>query len=93
VYLCEGRIDTLSAVQLGLPAVGVPGVAGFRPGWFDRFRDVGAVRLLFDDDEAGRKQAAELRTQFRLRDIRADAYRPGGEKDVNDWLLKRRARA
>ena len=34
--ICEGCIDTLSALQLGLPAVGVPGVTGFQRGWFDR---------------------------------------------------------
>lgn len=86
VCICEGCIDTLSALQLGCPAVGIPGVTGFRSDWFDRFRYVGRVVLLLDNDEAGRRQAVELRSQFRIRGIVADAYHPRGVKDVNDLL-------
>jgi DNA primase len=85
VLVCEGCIDTLSAVQLGHPAVGVPGVTGFRDEWFPLFRDIRRVTVLFDD-EAGRRQAADLRARFRLRGIRADAQFPRCGKDVNDLL-------
>jgi DNA primase len=88
VFVCEGCIDTLSAIQLGHSAVGVPGVAGFRTDWYDRFRNVGTVVLLFDNDDAGRRAAAELRAQFRLRGIRADAVHPVRENDLNDVLRK-----
>jgi DNA primase len=88
VVVCEGCIDTLSAIQLGYSAVGVPGVAGFRTDWYDRFRNVGTVVLLFDNDDAGLRAAAELRAQFRLRGIRADAVHPVRENDVNDVLKK-----
>jgi DNA primase len=87
VYLCEGCIDTLSALQMGLPAVGVPGVTGFQKEWFDVFRQVGHVVVLFDNDEAGRRQAAELRSQFRLRGIKADALHPEGVNDMNELLV------
>jgi DNA primase len=86
VYVCEGCIDTLSAVQLGYPAVGVPGVHAFREEWFALFRGVREVCLLFDNDEAGRRQGAELRARFRLHGFRADAYAPAFGKDVNDTL-------
>lgn len=89
VYICEGCLDTLSALQLGYPAVGVPGVNGFRREWFDLFRGVRQVNILFDNDEAGRRQAAELRSQFRMRGIRTDAYRPRDLKDVNDLLQQK----
>jgi DNA primase len=90
VFLCEGCIDTLSALQMGLPAVGVPGVMGFRQDWFDLFRNVGHVVLVFDNDEAGKRQAAELRAQFRLRKIMADACRPESVKDINDMLIQKK---
>lgn len=88
VVVCEGCIDTLSAIRLGYSAVGVPGVAGFRSEWYERFRNVGKVLLLFDNDNAGRQAAVELRAQFRLRGIRADAIHPVRENDVNDVLKK-----
>jgi DNA primase len=86
VLVCEGCIDTLSAAQLGYAAVGVPGVTGFRDDWFPLFRDVGRVTVLFDNDEAGRRQGAELRSQFRRRRIVADAMFPARGKDLNDLL-------
>jgi DNA primase len=87
VFVCEGCIDTLSALQLGIDAVGVPGVQSFRDDWFSLFRGVGRVCVLFDNDDAGRQQGAELRSQFRLRGFRADAFHPAQGKDVNDCLL------
>jgi DNA primase len=86
VCICEGCIDTLSAIQLGYPAVGVPGVTGFRREWFELFRGVRHVHILFDNDEAGQRQAAELRAQFRMRGVRTDVYRPRELKDINDLL-------
>jgi len=86
VHLCEGCIDTLSALQLELPSVGVPGVHGFRDEWFALFRGVPEVEILFDDDEAGHRQGAELRARFRMRGFHAAASHPAGAKDVNDLL-------
>jgi DNA primase len=88
VVVCEGCIDTLSAIRLGYSAVGVPGVAGFHNDWYDRFRNVGTVVILFDNDDAGLRAAAELRAQFRLRRIRAEAIHPIRENDVNDVLRR-----
>ena len=94
VCVCEGCIDTLSAIQLGYPAVGVPGVTGFRTEWFDRFLGVKHVSILFDNDEAGHRHAAELRSQFRMRGMKADVYHPQGAdvKDMNDLLKQKRKR-
>lgn len=88
IYLCEGCIDTLSALQMQLPAVGIPGVTGFHPDWFEHFETVKHVVLLFDNDEAGRRQAAELRMQFRKRGIKADAVYPPPGQDLNDLLVQ-----
>ena len=86
VLVCEGCIDALSAVQLGHPAVGVPGATGFRDDWFPLFQGVGRVTVLFDDDDAGHLQAGELRGRFRRRNIAADAHFPRRGNDVNDVL-------
>jgi DNA primase len=88
VYVCEGCVDTLSAVQLGLPAVGVPGVQAFRDEWIPLFPAGAHVVVAFDDDEAGRRQGPALRDRLRARGLRADAVHPDrpGCKDVNDLL-------
>jgi DNA primase len=86
VYVCEGCIDTLSALQLGYPAVGVPGVQTFREDWYTLFSNAQTVCILFDDDEAGRQQGPELAVQFRLRGFHAEAHYPTRGKDVNDLL-------
>lgn len=87
VYICEGCIDTLSALQLGYPAIGVPGTNGFRREWVHLLRNVGRVHVLFDNDESGRRQGAELRTLLRLHGINADLCHPAHGKDVNEMLL------
>jgi DNA primase len=89
IHVCEGCIDTLSAIQIGYPAVGVPGVQGFKKEWYELFVGVEHVRFLFDNDEAGFTQAQELVTQFKMRGFSADARHPKGVKDMND-LLKRK---
>jgi DNA primase len=87
LYLCEGCIDTLSAVQLGYPAIGVPGTCGFRREWISLLRGAKHVRVLFDNDESGRRQGAELAAQLRLQGIPAELFHPATGKDVNEHLL------
>jgi DNA primase len=86
VLVCEGVMDTLSALQLGYAAVGAPGVTGFRDEWFPRFRSVGRVTIVFDNDDAGRRQSIELRARFRWHRIHAEAVFPSRGKDLNDLL-------
>jgi DNA primase len=86
VYICEGAIDTLSAMQMGLPALGVFGVTRFRDEWFNGFRSVREVCLLFDNDDPGRAAAAKLCARFRLRGIKAESRSPKHVNDMNDLL-------
>ncbi len=86
VMLCEGHIDTLSAIQLGNKAIGVAGAMAFRPEWVSLFRKVSHVTVAFDNDDAGRRNAAELQAQFRMQGIKADAKIPAQVKDINDIL-------
>jgi DNA primase len=51
--LCEGEIDTITAWQCGLPAVGVPGAQGWQ-NWMGRaFDGFDAVFILADADDKG----------------------------------------
>jgi len=86
VFVCEGPIDTLSAVQLGYRAIGVPGTTGFRDHWVDLLRGVRQVHVSFDNDRSGQRQGAELRARLQAHGIRADVVRPNHGNDINDLL-------
>ena len=88
VVLCEGAIDTISATQLGYTAIGIPGATGFRESWFALFRHVPRVTIAFDADDAGKRHAIELRTQFRKRGIVAEAIHPARHHDWNELLTQ-----
>lgn len=88
VWICEGVIDTLSAIKLGLPAVGVPGVHGFRDAWFNRFSNFPKVVIAFDNDQPGQEAAMKLRGEFRLRGFQCEVKIPNDRfKDINDILV------
>jgi DNA primase len=87
VYVCEGGIDTLSLLELGLVAVGIPGAKSFRPEWCELFADVADVVLALDNDKAGHEGAAVIAGHFgRIgREVRRLEL-PEGVKDVNEFL-------
>lgn len=60
VWVCEGEFDSLILSQMGFPAVGVPGVSGFKPDWKYLFVNCEQVSLVFDSDEAGERGANRL---------------------------------
>jgi DNA primase len=53
ICLCEGEIDTMTAVQAGLPAVGVPGANGWSKFFYRAFEGYDAVFILTDMDDKG----------------------------------------
>jgi hypothetical protein len=63
VWLVEGEPDAVSARELGMQAVAVPGVGKWRPEWAERFRGR-RVTVCMDCDEQGRAAAAK-----RVRDL------------------------
>jgi hypothetical protein len=65
VWLVEGEPDAVSAAQVGLDAVAVPGVAIWKDDWAERFRGR-TVTVCFDCDPEGRLAAGK-----RVRDLRA----------------------
>lgn len=87
VYVTEGEFDAMVLTQMGLAAVGVPGVTHFKPAWRFLFRDCERVTLVFDGDEAGQKGA--MRVAGMLRDVAPQlevVTMPVG-RDISDLYL------
>jgi DNA primase len=53
ICLCEGELDTITAVQVGLPAVGVPGANSWGKFFYRAFDGYDAVFILADQDDKG----------------------------------------
>lgn len=89
VWLVEGEPDRVSAVELGLNAVAVPGVGTWKSTWAERFRGR-RVTVCMDCDDVGRA-AAISRVQTLLRAgvlaVRVDLF-PGRDDgyDIGDAL-------
>lgn len=94
IYLCEGCIDTLTMLDRGFPAVGIPGVKSFKPEWGSLFRNKRVIVCL-DQDEAGRagsKIIEDILKQngveaSRLGDgIQAKSFQMAEGQDINSWF-------
>ncbi|MEN9672464.1 MAG: hypothetical protein RL553_729 [Planctomycetota bacterium] len=91
LYICEGLIDTLSAVQLGMPAIGAPGANSFPGHWLGLIPKTTRIHVLFDKDKAGENAGAKLRDLFRSSGFKADALVVPVGNDLNDFLLDLRS--
>lgn len=87
VYLCEGVIDTLTLLEQGFPAVGVPGAANFKPAWAPLFRNK-TVHVAFDPDAPGEAGAARAIDLLHAEDVEAKRFTPPKGMDLNDWFRK-----
>lgn len=87
IYLCEGVIDTLTLIEQGFPAVGVPGAANFKPAWASLFRNK-SVHVAFDPDAPGESGAAKTIEKLRALGIEAHRLAPPPGKDLNEWFRK-----
>ena len=89
VWVCEGEFDSLILSQMGYPAVGVPGVSGFKPDWKYLFCNCEQVSLVFDSDEAGERGANRLASilgEVMTGDLRVIRLAEG--MDVTDSYLR-----
>ena len=92
--ICEGVIDTLSAIELGYGAIGIIGVnARLGKEQLERLRGKQVV-ILLDWDPPGEKRAATLQQEMRRFGIASTRKsRPSpGVGDVNDCLREMRPR-
>jgi DNA primase len=93
VAICEGVIDTLSAVELGYQAIGLMGVnTKLTKEQFEHLRGKD-VSILLDWDTAGEARSEELRTELGRLGIVSVRKRCPTEagNDLNDFLLEQRA--
>lgn len=78
VVVAEGEIEVLTLAELGIPAVGMPGVHTWKSFYRHLFDGIDNVIIWGDPDEAGRKFNAELQKSLPAAGV---AYM---EKDIND---------
>lgn len=86
IVVCEGEIDCMTAVQAGLPAIGIPGASAWKPHYFTLFEGYERVMILADNDDkgAGKDFAAKVAEEV---PAPAVILMPDGE-DVNSFYVK-----
>lgn len=85
ICVCEGEFDTISAVQSGLPAIGIPGAQSWQPvyGRALRYR---RVVILADNDDHGEGLKFAEKVQQDVRGARIKMMPEG--MDVNNYLVE-----
>lgn len=88
VFICEGEFDTLVLLNLGFPAVGLPGVGSadrmFHSAWTHLFAGAD-IFIMMDGDQYGRDAAQKLRDGFDKRGLRATIIEVPDHHDINSW--------
>jgi len=88
--ICEGELDTIicSAV-LGIPAVGVPGVAAWKPHFTKMFTGYGKVYIIGDNDikEDGSNPGAEFSRRVAQEIVNSTIVSLPAGLDLNDLYL------
>lgn len=85
VYVCEGVIDTLTLLDKGFVAVGIPGVKAFREEWVKLFLNK-KVYLAFDNDAPGREASQRVEGLFKTHGIFANHIELPDGMDINSWF-------
>jgi DNA primase catalytic core len=83
VYIVEGILDCLSAVQNGYPAAAILGASNFKEEYIQKFSRCEKVYVCLDGDEAGVK--GSLKIGNLIGDRARISYLPRG-MDVNDYF-------
>jgi len=83
VYIAEGILDCLSAIQAGYPAVAILGSSNFKPEYLPKFSRCETVYLCLDGDKAGEEGALKIGA---LIGERARIVRLPEGIDLNDYL-------
>ena len=90
IAVCEGELDTIicSAV-LGIPAVGVPGVAAWKPHFTRMFTGYGKIYIIGDNDikEDGSNPGAEFSRRVAQEIVNSTIVSLPAGLDLNDLYL------
>lgn len=62
ITICEGEVDTMTAHQMGLHAIGLSGVQKWKPHHRHLLEGFSHIRVLADGDAAGREMAERIKT-------------------------------
>ena len=91
VAICEGELDTVAVAQAGIPAVGIPGVGGWKQHYSRLFDGIPRIFVIADNDtskpdsnpgqEFARKVCEELPSALNI-------VLPAG-MDANSYLLEK----
>jgi twinkle protein len=86
IAITEGEIDAMTLHQVGIPALSVNAGAGnhqwIESDW-ERLERFSEIVICFDDDEPGRKGAAEVAKRLGIERCKIATF---GAKDANEWL-------
>jgi len=87
LYICEGETDTLSALSMGLNAIGILGVNSFKTEYIDLLRDY-QLYLVPDNDEAGQRMSQLIKDAFRQIGKPVEVIYITDHKDLNEYYAK-----
>jgi DNA primase len=90
IAICEGELDTIvSSAILGLPAVGVPGVAAWKPHFTRMFSGYGRIFIIGDNDlkDDGTNPGAEFSRMVAQEVDNATIVSLPAGMDLNDLYL------
>lgn len=90
IYICEGVTDALSAIEMGLTAIGLTGASTTFSTDLLRSMRTKTAYIIPDNDEAGRRMEARIAELFRRAGIQFVVQRVPNGKDLNDYLLWRK---
>lgn len=85
ICVCEGEFDTISAVQAGLPAIGIPGAQAWQT-VYSRALRYRKVVVLADNDDHGEGMKFAEKVQSDVRGARIKRMPEG--MDVNNYLVE-----
>lgn len=86
VYITEGAIDCITLVKHGFAAVSLGSAKTYKKEWAKLFRRFN-VKILFDNDSAGKQGTLDLMEELHLAGISVERrYIPQPYKDVNEYF-------
>lgn len=86
IAICEGELDTMTAVQAGIPAVGIQGVSAWRDFYSCAFSGYERIFILADSDDKGQGMEFAEKVQSQLHEARIIPM-PAGH-DVNSFYCE-----
>ena len=92
LYLCEGETDTLSALSMGLKAIGFLGAASFDKGYVELLKNYNLI-VVPDNDAAGIKFFQTIRDAFNEINKPIDRISIDSKyKDLNEYYVQKYSR-